>query len=203
MSADRVVKQRSRKSLERSALAESIDLLGTVVDMPCSFCFKRHLDCRMSEGVSRCAECVKRGRSCDGTLVASSLTRLLAEQRKLESDEEATGEEVLALHNRLSELQSQLATAVSRLSRIRKIRKKVKERSSELLRRGMQELDKEDGVLPALDAHEQWVTRDLQSFGVPEDVDWSSLGLGDFSDVGPLVSDGSPSAAPANAASSS
>jgi predicted transcriptional regulator len=114
------------------------------------------------------------------------VNRLVAQQKKLSAEEDDA--EV-----QLEKLQSQLSEAVSRLQRIRKIRKKVKERSDELFRRGMEELDKEDGitsapdVLPALEGHEYWVVDDLQHLGVPNDPDWSSFGLGDFSDVGPLV----------------
>ena len=95
------------------------------------------------------------------------MKRVLAQQRKLEAEEEQAGDDFLELH-KMVELQSQLASAASRLARIRKIRKKTKERSSELLRRGMQELDKEDGVLSVLDDHERWVVSDLQAlWGCP------------------------------------
>ncbi|GKU17303.1 unnamed protein product, partial [Fusarium langsethiae] len=106
---------------------------------------------------------------------------------KLEAEEEEAGDRVLILHNQLAELQASLAEAVSRLQRIRKIKKKVKERGADLFERGVQELDKEDNVIPALQSHEDWVVSDLQSLVVPNDVDWASLGLGDgFNDVGPL-----------------
>jgi hypothetical protein len=46
-----------------------------------------------------------------------------------------------------------------------------------------------------LDAHENWVVNDLQSLGVPNEVDWSQFGLGnEFGDVNQLVtSPGGPS----------
>jgi hypothetical protein len=114
--------------------------------------------------------------------------KLVAQQRKLDADEEEAGDEVIQLQAKMSALQSQLADAASRLARIRRIRKKTKERSSELFRRGIQELDSEDGVLPALEAHEHWVVEDIQALGVPNDVDWEALGLGsEFQDVGPLL----------------
>lgn len=119
------------------------------------------------------------------------VSKLVEQQKKLEAEEEEAGDAVLVLHTQLAELQSSLATAVSRLARIRKIKKSVKEKGSELFERGMQELDKEDGILPALESHENWVVRDLQSLGVPNEVDWSSLGLGeDFSGLGPLLGSG-------------
>ena len=35
--------------------------------MPCSFCFSKSLRYEMIETVSRCKECVSRGRFCDGS----------------------------------------------------------------------------------------------------------------------------------------
>jgi hypothetical protein len=115
----------------------------------------------------------------------------------LETQEEEVGDEVLDLQAKMSVLQSQLATAVSRLSRLRKIKKRVKEKSSVLLRRGMEELDKEDQLVPVVESHERWVVNDLEFLGVPEGVDWASLGLGDeFRDLGPLHEPSGTSEAP-------
>ncbi|CRK30235.1 hypothetical protein BN1723_019077 [Verticillium longisporum] len=99
--------------------------------------------------------------------------RLAKTERKLEDDEEAA-EEALA------KLQEDLAHAVNRLRRIRQIKKKVKERSDEAFRRGIQELDEEDGLLPVLESHERWVESDLAFMGVASEVDWPSLGLGEL-----------------------
>ncbi|KAJ3542073.1 hypothetical protein NM208_g4292 [Fusarium decemcellulare] len=197
-SSGRVTKTaKSKKSDERSSLHRFAELNSCPAVMPCTYCFKHKVDCRFDDtGRSvRCKECIRRGRSCDGVRVASSLNKLVEQQEKLEAEEEEAGDRVLVLHNQLAELQSSLADAVSRLQRIRKIKKKVKERGADLFERGMQELDREDNVLPALESHESWVVRDLQSLGVPNEVDWSGLGLGDgFGDVGLLVpADGSPS----------
>ncbi|KFH40338.1 hypothetical protein ACRE_090000 [Hapsidospora chrysogenum ATCC 11550] len=96
--------------------------------------------------------------------------RLLEQQKKLDADEESANEDLKAIHAKMLEMQSQLSAAVARLSRIRKIRNRVKERSSELFRQGMEELDKEDGLLPTLNAHEQHVVSDIQSLGVPDEV---------------------------------
>jgi hypothetical protein len=49
---------------------------------------------------------------------------------------------------------------VSRLACIRRTKSKMKERGSELVCRGMQELDEEDGIV-----------NDLQHMGVPNDID--------------------------------
>lgn len=203
----RIVK--SRKTSERSQLSELISLQGSPADMPCTYCFKKGLGpkCQMLEGASRCQECVRRARPCDGVLVASSLGKLLAQRKKLDTEEEEANEALVALHTQMVELQSQLSAAVGRLSRIRKIRDRVKDKSSELFRRGMMELDKEDGILSALDSHEHYVVDDIQSLGVPNSIDWSALGLGDeFAAVGPLVPEPSgetPPEAPCSSAGAS
>lgn len=103
--------------------------------------------------------------------------RMLDQQKRLEAEEEAAGEALESLQAQLTDLQVKLSEAVNRLSRIRRTKSKMKERGSELVRRGMRELDEEDGVVS-----------DLQHMGVPNDVDWSSLGVGlDFEDLGPLI----------------
>jgi hypothetical protein len=94
---------------------------------------------------------------------------------------------LLDLQSKLVELQSQLSDAVGRLARIRRIKRSVRERGAQASDRVMEELDKEDGVLPALEAHERHVVGDLQALGVPNEVDWSSLGIGDFDGMGPLL----------------
>ncbi|EXK24296.1 hypothetical protein FOMG_18967 [Fusarium oxysporum f. sp. melonis 26406] len=193
----RVMKQKLKKSSdppntsdEGESLLHFAVLNHYSVDMPCTNCFKNKIDCQFDNAgrFIRCEECIRRDRSCDSVRVASSLNRLIEQQEKLEAKEEEAGDKVLVLHNQLAELQSSLAEAVSRLQRIRKIKKKVKERGANLFERGMQELDKEGNILPALQSHEEWVVKDLQSLGVPNDVEWSSLGLGnDFNDVGSLL----------------
>ena len=73
---------------------------------------------------------------------------------------------------------------MSRLSRIRKIRRKVKERSDELFQRGMEELDKEDDMVPALNSHERWIENDLNFLSIPSDTNWSEFGFRNkFSEV--------------------
>ncbi|KAJ0267424.1 hypothetical protein COL940_014383, partial [Colletotrichum noveboracense] len=97
--------------------------------------------------------------------------KLNKQQKEWDKKEEKAGEELLTLHQEFARLQTQIAEAASRLSRIRKTRKLVRERQTEAFERGMQEIDEEDGVLPALDAHERWVVNDLQFQGVENDPD--------------------------------
>lgn len=68
----RLLKPKSKKTDERIVLAGVVDDTGQSADMPCTFCFRNNKPCRMAGESSRCSECVRRGRSCDGVLVASS-----------------------------------------------------------------------------------------------------------------------------------
>jgi hypothetical protein len=101
-----------------------------------------------------------------------SVARLMDSHKKLKDDEEDAEEALFVL-------QQQLSTAVNRLSRIRKIRKRVEERSKELVRRGMQELDEEDGVSRSLESEDCFIVQHLQDLGAPGDADWAAFGLGD------------------------
>lgn len=166
---DRVRKRQSKKSQERAALASFIDSSG-VETMPCSWCFKRNLACRISQGSSRCGECVRRGRSCDGSSVASALTKIMSEQRRVEQ-EEADAEESLFV------LQTQLQTAVGRLARLRRQKRVLKERGSELFRRGMRSLDEMEEEDRRIQSSMDFVASDVRSLGADVPFDWSSLGL--------------------------
>jgi hypothetical protein len=64
-----------KKSSETVALVKYLELNGTDTDMPCTRCFKRKVACRVAPGnLSRCLNCVKSRKSCDGSTVASSRT---------------------------------------------------------------------------------------------------------------------------------
>lgn len=120
-------------------------------------------------------------------LLTATVMNLMKQEKKLENDEDEASEDLLKLHEEMAALQSRLALAAGRLSRIRKIRNRVKEKRSEATRRGLQEVDRQDEILSGLDAHEDALLRDLQVDHVPNDVDWSALGLGDdFLDASPL-----------------
>jgi hypothetical protein len=100
------------------------------------------------------------------------VSRCLASQKKLTADEEEAEEALFVL-------QQQLSTVINRLTRIRRIRKQVEKRGSELFARGIAELDAEDGVTPRpLADQEEFAMEYLQELGVPPGVDWGSFGLG-------------------------
>ncbi|SCN91155.1 uncharacterized protein FFE2_07218 [Fusarium fujikuroi] len=143
--------------------------------------------CFMSADSSRCSECIRAKKSCNGTRIASSLMSLMKQKKKLENDKDQASEDLLKLHEEMAALQTRLAEAAGRLSRIRKIRNRVKEKRSEATRRGLQEVEQQDNLLSMLDAHESALVEDLQVDHIPNDVDWSAFGLGDnFLNASPL-----------------
>ena len=76
---NRIEKSSSKKTDQRYKLFAAIEEFNFEV-MPYTLCFKRGWKCQIMEGVSRYKECVRRGRSCDGSGVpVSSLSRIVAE----------------------------------------------------------------------------------------------------------------------------
>ena len=67
----RIEKRASKKTQERHSLSEYIDHHGVEI-MPCSNCFKKNLVCKVAEKSTKCSECVRRGRPCDGSSVAAA-----------------------------------------------------------------------------------------------------------------------------------
>lgn len=61
----------------------------------------------------------------------------MKQEKKLEADESEASDDLLKLHEEMAELQSRLAAAAGRLSRIRKVRNSVKARRLEATRRGL------------------------------------------------------------------
>jgi len=164
--SSRVEKRRSKKTDERSALFAVIEHNGSDI-MPCTYCFKNNLRCRIFGAASdKCSNCVKRGRPCDGNFVASSLTRLLSEQKRLEQSEE---EAAKALQDAQREASIQLA----RLDRIRIQKRSLVTRSAELVRRGVQSLDE----LEEIERQESEAVFLAQSHCATDVIDWNMLGL--------------------------
>nr|XP_036575328.1 uncharacterized protein CTRU02_14758 [Colletotrichum truncatum]KAF6781881.1 hypothetical protein CTRU02_14758 [Colletotrichum truncatum] len=182
------------KDRERAALIKYVESRSIASDMPCTRCFRAKVPYRFGEKSTRCRTCIEAKKPCDGVLVASTLQKLNSQQKEWDEKEEKAGEELFALHQEFARLQVQIADAAGRLKRIRTVRKMVRERQTEVFKRGMQEVDREDGVLaddevlPALDAYERFVVSNLQAVGLGNDPPWSLFGFGDeFVGLGPLV----------------
>jgi hypothetical protein len=191
----RIRRASSKKSQQRKELAAAILSFGSFADMPCTWCFRSGKTCLMSEDSSRCAECVRRGRSCDGMFDVSSckcffpvlpryfsnsstVARANAAHDKVAKEaEEAEGAVLL--------LQEQMNQAFARLSRLREQKKFLHEKRMEMFRRGMQELDEEDGIEEQRNTQEE-----VEALGIVEAsggvVDWSTV---DFLNLGPGPAD--------------
>ena len=74
--SNRVSKNSSKlsKTDQRLRFFAFIDEFG-VKTMPCSMCEKKGWKCKMVAGIDRYSECVRRGRSCNGSGVSFSARR--------------------------------------------------------------------------------------------------------------------------------
>lgn len=97
------------------------------------------------------------------TLVA---TRLMAEKRRIESEEDSVETELLALQQQVNE-------RIARLTRLRKQKKMVVSKGHDMIRRGLRSLDE----LEEAERQEADAVIDVQSFGGFGVIDWSSLEL--------------------------
>lgn len=92
----------------------------------------------------------------------------------------------------IEKAEEELQETLARLARLRKQRRLLRERSSQLVSRGMRELDEEDGVRPQEESlvAEQHAVGDLQASGAFGVIDWSALCL---DELGPVAAGGSSS----------
>ena len=144
--------------------------------VPCSFCEPLSLPCKMAEGVSRCSECVRRGRSCDGSgVTVTAAQTLIREKRRLEREEDEAEGELLRTQQQfdaeLSRLQQQLNERVARLARLRRQRKAVISRGQEMIRRGLRSLDE----LEEADRSKSGAAIDVQLSGGVDVLDWNAI----------------------------
>ena len=118
---------RSKKYRERIELALLIESLGIEMILPCTYCEKHCRPCVVAtEKSSRCNECVRRGNKCDVQgPSSSSLASLLREQERLDKEEEET---------------------TSKLLRLQRQKRFLRQRASEMLRRGLNSLDELDAA---------------------------------------------------------
>ncbi|KFA71028.1 hypothetical protein S40288_11795 [Stachybotrys chartarum IBT 40288] len=122
-----------RKLAERDILLAKVAKFGHYTDMPCTRCYKAEKRCLIAPGSSRCYECIRLKKTCDGSSVANSLSRLMREDAKLEAAEE-------------SAVQA-LAKATACLTRVHRTREVLHKHRDEAIHRGLHGLDKEDRVL--------------------------------------------------------
>lgn len=95
----------------------------------------------------------------------------------------------------MARIQRDLSSVLGSIQRIRKLRSRVEQKARTEIQRGMQELDKEDDIVPVLDAQEHYLLDDARFLGVTDVTDLSSLGMDfDVSSLVPLFPDDTVSA---------
>lgn len=181
--------KKARSSTDRrKAKVLIIQEFGVEV-MPCSFCESKNFSCRaMPDSDENCLECTRRGISCDRSgvtlsagmrifplvmlpflLISLVASRITAEKRRLESEEDAAEE-------RLLRAQAEMNQALAKLSRLRRQKRQLQKRGLEMLRKGKGSLDE----LEESDRQESEAVAVAHSWGAHGVIDWESSLL-DFS----------------------
>jgi len=106
----------------------------------CSRCSHRGFLCKVGKEFSRCVECVRSSTKCDCRGLFN------VEWRFLKQQEDALEEKMRLTIVRANELHQELREQYARMERLRKQKKSLKERGSEMLRRGIQSLDELDAL---------------------------------------------------------
>jgi adenine-specific DNA glycosylase len=143
---------------------------------PCSLCEKTNRTCLVSEGSSRCSECVRRGQKYDVEgIPAGDWLSLEREEERLNAEE--------------AKATATMIKTLARLARLQKQKRLLRSRARDMLRRGLKTLDELDEAeekerLEAeaqaqLDVAMRNPTSDLFSdLGLdPDDPFWATLGF--------------------------
>jgi hypothetical protein len=131
----------------------------------CSACFRaNHPSCVVAEGSSRCEFCIsKKYSGCDfGGVSSQAFARVSQEKDRLDEEKEKA--------------EADLLEALSRLQRLRRQEKHLREKAAEMVRRGCEDLDELERAEAAEVAQSQEAA--LSEVQVLEDngvIDWSSL----------------------------
>lgn len=171
----RVSKSKSKASStdRRNAQVLLIDTFGFET-MPCSFCTKRGTRCMMVSGVSRCRECTRRGRSCDGSGVSVAVaSRIANEMARIQENEKAAEQKLLDAKQAMDRAQAEMSEAVARLIRLRSQKDSLRSRGVDMARRNAPSLDELDEE----ERQESEAVTDVMSLGGFGVVDWSTVGF--------------------------
>ena len=132
-------------------LAQNIFITGEPMplDHSCSACQRsvragNKTSCVVSESPTRCSECVRRKYpDCD----VKRFT--IAELDKVEKQRQKIDKELEKAEEILEEYLEGVEKASARVRRLRKNQKLLRDREQEVVRRGIREVDEEDGVTPS------------------------------------------------------
>ena len=160
---------RNKKFKERIELAQRIESRGVEMS-PCSLCEKTNRTCLVSEGSSRCSECVRRGQKCDVEgIPAGDWLSLEREEERLNTEE--------------AKATATMIETSARLARLQKQKKLLRSRARDMLRRGLKTLDELDAAEEAERLERERASRETNVLGpvISEAVDLAAvLGLSDL-----------------------
>ena len=167
-----------RKTSQRDSLLAAV-LSSNPIDMaPCSYCERRHLECKVSDSdSSRCSSCIRHNRSqCDVSgLSPEQLQKVASQHRKLELELEAAEEEA----------EKVISETNAKLRRLRRQKRMWYEKMMKAVSRGIDNLEE----LEKLETEERRVenarpagsAEALVDPKVVSDLDWSGMDVsGDF-----------------------
>jgi len=155
----------------------------------CSRCARRDFLCKVGKESSQCAECVRSSAKCDCRGPSD------VEWQSLEQQEDMLEEKMRLTAVRADKLHQELREQYARMERLRKQKKSLKERSSEMLRRGIQSLNELDALdnQNGSELNERMVvaspTGDL--FRELSPGFWESVSLPGTSPINPCIAGGS------------
>ncbi len=137
----------------------------------------------MAENSSRCSECVRVGRPCDGVLVGGSLDRTHAALDRVEAQVDEAEDQLARAQQKALEAHQEAAEALARLNRLRQQKRFLRDRGNELFARGMEGLDELDQInadLPSLGEPEMQVleseaVENAHSVGCFDVVNWEAV----------------------------
>lgn len=197
----------------RHASAEFIEYAGFEV-MPCTRCQARGAVCKMVESGKKCGLCTRLGRPCDVTGVPLNscacsfvtavrvmadfpVSRIISEAKRIDAEELAAEELLQSRRESLAQAQRELLArqqeleeSLARLSRLRTQRRSLISKGTELTRRNLESMDDLDEPEASVESE---AVVDVQSLVHSDLIDWSSLGLGDFSLPSSEAAGGNPS----------
>ncbi|KAI0388175.1 hypothetical protein F5Y17DRAFT_464060 [Xylariaceae sp. FL0594] len=138
------------------------------------------------DGVSRCRECIRAGRSCDGNGVSiSSAENIKEELLRLNEEREAAEKRLLRASQESNE-------AIAALSRLRRQEEFLRKRTASFINRGLQSLEEsEEQERTEVEASASAAPPSSTPPSVPplpNDFDWSGVDLGSPSWLGGLGS---------------
>ncbi|KAF3768327.1 hypothetical protein M406DRAFT_249649 [Cryphonectria parasitica EP155] len=145
---NRVEKSFSKKTEQYNRLFLAIDQFGFEI-MLCTACASQSLVCKMMDNAKYCSQYIRCTCSCNGCRVSvSALSRIIAEDKRLESKEWEVEAELEGAHHRalevLNEACAKISESAARLARLCIQHRSLASRGAQMVNAGLESLDKLD-----------------------------------------------------------